>query len=78
MVSNAHGVASSGHYIAIVSTTLENAAASKAQAMSELQPGFDLLGKVLFRFDSVYELFEPTTDGSRDGCFISKSYDATR
>lgn len=29
------------------------------------------------RFDSVSDLLEPQGDGSADGCYISKSYDAT-
>lgn len=29
-------------------------------------------------FDSVEETFEPVADGSKDHCFISSSYDATR
>lgn len=76
MVSNAHGVASAGRYIAIASTTVETAA-SDADAVRELQPGVALLGSILERFDLVYELYEPLEDGRNDGCFISKSYDAT-
>jgi hypothetical protein len=30
------------------------------------------------RFDSVSDLKEPVSDGDRDRCYISKSYDATR
>ena len=77
MVSNAHGVASQGKYIAIASTTVETNS-TDAAAINELQPGIALLGSILVRFDNVYDLFEPLGDGRRDGCFISKSYDATR
>lgn len=77
MVSNAHGVSSQGKYIAIASTTVETNS-TNAAAIDELQPGIALLGSIIVRFDSVYDLFEPLEDGRRDGCFISKSYDATR
>lgn len=72
MVSFAHMVASQGKYIAIVSTT-----AQTADPVSELAPGFSLLGKILERFDSVSDLLEPVGDGSADGCYVSNSYDAT-
>jgi len=72
MVSFAHSVASAGKYIAIASTIVET-----ADPIQELAPGFNLLGKILERFDSVTDLFEPVDDGSSDNCFISKSYDAT-
>ena len=72
MVSSAHCVASQGKYIAIVSTTVET-----ANPIHELQPGLALLGRILERFDAVTDLVEPVTDGLRDRCFISKSYDAT-
>ncbi len=44
MVSFAHNVASSGKYIAIVSTTVET-----ANPIAELAPGFNLLGKITER-----------------------------
>lgn len=72
MASFAHMVASPGKYIAIVSTT-----AQTNDPVSELAPGFNLLGKILERFDSVSDLLEPVADGVQDRCFISKSYDAT-
>ena len=31
----------------------------------------------VFRFDSVSDLLEPVSDGLKNHCFISKSYDAT-
>jgi Rab GDP dissociation inhibitor len=72
MVSFAHNVASAGKYIAIVSTTVET-----SNPVQELAAGFNLLGKILERFDAVSDLLEPVTDGLVDKCFISKSYDAT-
>jgi len=71
-VSFAHMVAAPGKYIAIVSTTVET-----NNPMREIEPGVSLLGQVLERFDSVSDLLEPVSDGSKDRCFISKSYDAT-
>lgn len=72
MVSFAHNVASQGKYIAIASTTVET-----SNPIQELAPGFSLLGKVLERFDSVSDLYEPVADGRADNCYISRSYDAT-
>jgi len=72
VISFAHFVASQGKYIAIVSTTCESANPS-----AEVQPGIDLLGKVLERFDSVSTLFAPVGSGREDKCYVSKSYDAT-
>lgn len=72
MISFAHYVASPGKYIAIVSTTCET-----ANPAAEVQPGIDLLGKILDRFDSVSTLFAPVTAGREDKCYISRSYDAT-
>jgi Rab GDP dissociation inhibitor len=72
MVSFAHNVASAGKYIAIVSTTVET-----ANPIQELTAGFNLLGKIIERFDTVSDLLEPVSDGAHDKCYISKSYDAT-
>lgn len=72
MVSNAHMVAAPGKYIAIVSTTVET-----SRPLAEIEPGIALLGAIIERFDSVSDLYEPVSDGARDRCFISKSYDAT-
>jgi len=46
VVSFAHCVASAGKYIAIVSTTCET-----AEPAREVQPGIELLGKIIERFD---------------------------
>lgn len=73
MVSNAHMVAAKGKYIAIVSTAVES-----NRPIAELNAGVALLGPILERFDSVTDLLAPVGDGTRDKCFISRSYDATR
>jgi Rab GDP dissociation inhibitor len=72
MVSSTHSVAATGKFIAIVSTTVES-----NNPIQELAPGFNLLGKILERFDSVSDIFEPVANGEKDKCFISRSYDAT-
>jgi Rab GDP dissociation inhibitor len=55
----------------------------------EIKPGLDLLGPILdkyfiskkltknSRFVSVTDLYVPIEDGTKDHCYISKSYDAT-
>lgn len=64
-------VTSEGIYLAIVSTKVE----TSGDPLAELQPGIDLIGDYLERFDSVDDTFEPVEDGTADHCFISKSYD---
>ncbi|GLE04516.1 hypothetical protein PINS_up013471 [Pythium insidiosum] len=72
VVSHAHCVAAKGMYVAIVSTMAET-----SDPLSELDVGVKLLGPYLDRFDSISDMYEPVDDGSRDNCFISKSYDPT-
>ncbi|XP_065911583.1 rab GDP dissociation inhibitor beta-like [Dysidea avara] len=71
-VSFAHNVASEGHYIAIVSTTVET-----ANPEAELKPGLDLLGPIEQKFLSVSDTYVPTDNGLDSKVFISTSYDAT-
>ena len=71
MVSYAHYVCIKGHYVAIVSTTVET-----SDPIAELDAGLRVLGRIEERFDSVSDLYESTSDGCSDKCFISKSYDA--
>ncbi|KAK5087225.1 Rab GDP dissociation inhibitor alpha [Lithohypha guttulata] len=74
MVSSAHNVCPKGYYIAIVSTIAE----SSANHHLELQPGLDRLGRIEEKFmGPPIPLYEPVEDGSKDGIYISKSYDAT-
>ncbi|KAG7339967.1 GDP dissociation inhibitor [Nitzschia inconspicua] len=61
-----------GIYVAIVSTIAE-----KGTPDEDVMPGLQLLGPMLQRFVSVSTTYEPVQDGSTDGCFISKSFDAT-
>lgn len=71
-VSFAHNVAAAGHYVAIVSTTVET-----DNPEGELKPGLDLLGPIEQKFVSVDEVFMPTDNGLESKVFISTSYDAT-
>ncbi|KAI9099332.1 GDP dissociation inhibitor [Phlyctochytrium arcticum] len=71
-VSYAHNVANKDHWTAIVSTIVETSTPEK-----ELEPALALLGPIAEKFVGVSDLFEPVADGSTDGIYISKSYDAT-
>jgi len=72
MVSYTHQVATSGWFIAMVSTTVET-----ADPGAEIQPGLNLLGPIKQKFLMVSDVFEPVNDGQENQLFISKSYDAT-
>jgi Rab GDP dissociation inhibitor len=72
MISNSHCVCSEGYYIAIVSTTMEKSGGIE----EEIGAGLSVLGPIEERFDSVSDLYAPTDDGTADGCFVSRSYDA--
>ncbi|KAI9225129.1 rab GTPase activator [Blastocladiella britannica] len=71
-VSSAHKVCAEGYYVAIVSTTIETSTPEL-----ELDPAYNLLGPITEKFVSIVDVHEPLADGSADGVFISKSYDAT-
>ncbi|CAE6497717.1 unnamed protein product, partial [Rhizoctonia solani] len=43
----------------------------------EIQPGLSLLGPLKEKFVSVTQLYEPTSSGTDDNIFITRSYDAT-
>eukprot|EP00605_Chrysophyceae_sp_TOSAG23-4_P001636 GSChrysophyteH1.ASY1.ANO1.1797.1 assembled CDS len=44
--------------------------------ISELAPGLKLLGDIKERFDSISDIYAPVSDGRKDACYISRSYDA--
>jgi Rab GDP dissociation inhibitor len=71
-ISGDHNVVPKGKYMAIVSTNIET-----GNPEAELKPALDLLGAIEYQFSSVTDLYEPTEDGTRDGVYISSSYDAT-
>mmetsp|Transcript_28740 Transcript_28740/g.72271 ORF Transcript_28740/g.72271 Transcript_28740/m.72271 type:complete len:439 (-) Transcript_28740:37-1353(-) len=72
MVSAAHCVVPKGKFVATVSTTVETSDPEK-----ELQPGLDLLGPIVDKFVAVSDVFEPTNDPTKDGVYITTSYDPT-
>eukprot|EP00339_Tiarina_fusa_P010139 CAMPEP_0117026040 /NCGR_PEP_ID=MMETSP0472-20121206/19176_1 /TAXON_ID=693140 ORGANISM="Tiarina fusus, Strain LIS" /NCGR_SAMPLE_ID=MMETSP0472 /ASSEMBLY_ACC=CAM_ASM_000603 /LENGTH=464 /DNA_ID=CAMNT_0004732923 /DNA_START=113 /DNA_END=1507 /DNA_ORIENTATION=+ len=72
-MGNALQATAPGIYVAIVSTIAEK----KGNPDQDVVPGLQLLGPILKRFTSVSTTYEPVGDGSEDGCFISKSFDAT-
>ena len=57
---------------AFVSTTVET-----ANPHLEIEPGLRLLGHIDEKFIHVSDVMVPVGDGSEDGCYISKGYDAT-
>ncbi|XP_065051083.1 LOW QUALITY PROTEIN: rab GDP dissociation inhibitor beta-like [Rhopilema esculentum] len=59
LVSYTHNVASPGHYIAMVSTTVET-----SNPEEELNPGLKLLGVIEEKFVSVSDIYHPTDDGT--------------
>jgi len=71
-ISGDHNVVPKGKYMAIVSTNIET-----ANPEAELKPALDLLGPIEHQFSSVADVFEPLDDGTKDGVFISSSFDAT-
>jgi Rab GDP dissociation inhibitor len=88
MVSSTHNVCAKDIYVAIVSTIVET-----DRPEQEIQPGLALLGpihekyfpnscpkfqfNILCRFVSVTPLYEPTSPGTDDNIFVTRSYDAT-
>ncbi|ORX38184.1 GDP dissociation inhibitor [Kockovaella imperatae] len=71
-VSSAHNVAAQNVWIAIVSTIVETSVPER-----EILPALQLLGNVLDKFVSITPLYSPTSPGTADNIYITKSYDAT-
>ncbi|XP_063953807.1 rab GDP dissociation inhibitor alpha-like [Lytechinus pictus] len=61
VVSHAHHVATKGHYIALVATTVET-----DNPEDELAPGLDLLGPIIQKFVSISDMYEPNDDGKEN------------
>ena len=73
VLSYNHRTTPDGKYLALVSTTVET-----EDPHSELGPGLALLGdKILESFLAVDDVYEPISDGKKDRCYVSRSYDAT-
>jgi Rab GDP dissociation inhibitor len=71
-IASMHNVAAKGIYIAIVSTKMEGKEANK-----EVIPGLTLMGHIMQRFTMGATMYKPVSDGNRDKCYISSSFDAT-
>lgn len=72
MVSWAHCIAAKDKYVAIVSTVVETRDPQK-----EIEPALKLLGPIIDKFVTISEITEPTDDGTKDGVFVTASYDPT-
>jgi len=72
MVSYVHNVAAQGKFIAVISTKVEGKSPEK-----EIQPALDLLGSIDEKFFWTSDYYVPVNDPTKDGCFITTSYDAT-
>lgn len=72
VLSSSHCVCSKGHYLAIVSTTIET-----DQPHIEIEPAFKLLGPRVDTLMGIADIYEPIEDGTKDNVYISRSYDAT-
>lgn len=75
LIGPEHKVTPPGKYIAICSTIIEGGEAPHTQLTS----AFKLLGIKSFEhtFMGLSDLLEPESDGTKDGVYISKSYDAS-
>lgn len=71
-VSASHNVAAKDVWIAEVSTIVETSVPER-----EILPGLQLLGTVVDKFISITPLYAPTSPGTDENIFITKSYDAT-
>jgi len=72
MVSFHHKVAAKGKYVAVCSGVVEQKGDE-----TELGPALALLGKIDQKFFWVSDSYEAANDSSKDGVFISRTYDAT-
>ena len=71
-LSSSHNVCPPGFYLAQISTIVET-----ANPEAEIAPALALLSGVLEKFVSISNSYEPLTDGSEDGIFISRSMDSS-
>ncbi|KIY45759.1 rab GTPase activator [Fistulina hepatica ATCC 64428] len=72
MVSSTHNVCAKDIYVAIVSTIVET-----DKPEMEIAPGLELLGPIHEKFVSIAPVFTPTTSGTDDNIFVTRSFDAT-
>ena len=71
-LSSDHCVCPAGKYVAIISTNVET-----DNPLNEIASAIRLLGPIEEKFVNISDRYEPLEDGSKDKCFISKSYDET-
>jgi Rab GDP dissociation inhibitor len=71
-ISSEFHVVPKGKYMAIVSTNVETSEPEK-----ELIPALNLLGPIEQKFVSIVDEFVPLDDGTKDGIFISSTYDGS-
>jgi Rab GDP dissociation inhibitor len=71
-VSYHHKVAPNGKYICVINSRVETKEPKK-----ELEPAIKLLGTIDQQFFWVADMYEPASDGSKDGVYITSSYDPT-
>jgi len=71
-ISSDFHVVPKGKYMAIVSTNVETADAEK-----EIAPALALLGAIEQKFISIVDEFIPSDDGTKDGIFVSTTYDGS-
>jgi len=72
MSSYKHNIAAEGYYVAVCSARSET-----DDIKTELEPALKLLGKVEKQFMWSSDYYEPKNDPTKDGCYITTSYDAT-
>jgi len=72
MVSSTHNVCAKDIFVAIVSTIVET---DKPEL--EIAPGLNLLGPIHEKFVTITPVYTPTSTGTADNIFITRSYDAT-
>lgn len=71
-VSNMHGVAPEGYYIAIITTKVET-----TNPKHEIKYALDMLGDIIYQFWNIESVFTPINNTKNSGIHISKSYDDT-
>jgi Rab GDP dissociation inhibitor len=71
-VSYHHKVAPNKKYIAVINSRVETKEPKK-----ELDAAIKMLGAIDQQFFWVADMYEPTSDGSKDGVYITTSYDPT-
>jgi len=64
-----HCVCMKGYYLAIISTVVET-----NNPLEELNPAFTVIGKVLEKFITVTDQYEPADDKFADNVIITKSF----